>query len=339
MSNKNNIPGGTPPKPGQPGAITDGQPSTKAVATALEKPSSPNFEIVKVNLHGDINMSNAMPNFKRPSQLKFPSLLKDLSGRLHVLENGHLIDKAMANGLLELSCMVTTVPEILSEAELGIEKWNTRVQSPNGFVSSAEHVRNVKIAVKLLDDTGEYTPAKHGGSHEYNSKDPLQFIANKLGKKRKTIVDLYRHSQDLSDDLLDHLVQCEAPQEFFEKVSKVKDAASKAAKQDGVTDKVEITKRVSEKVLEAFHAKKEEAPEKKKSKELNTPVDVFSAKVAPIARNLAKSATGATTLEGLNKVLYDAESDIVELSVNIKKAIELQAQRAALADPTPGAKA
>ena len=179
---------------------------------------SETFEDIDI---GVIQHFTAIPDYKQPTDSKYPILVKTPLGHF-CIDGWNLLEEAKANGNTILRCAVDELVDH-SEEELPLRKASVRVRPRGGIASYAEVVRNTKYLEQiLLTSDKDYRVLYHGGARKgtafvNNRQDNVvAVLSERFGKSPKTINQYLNHGRFLNDEALRFLVDREARKDFFE---------------------------------------------------------------------------------------------------------------------------
>jgi hypothetical protein len=154
-------------------------------------------------------------------------LLRTLEGWFY-LEGLNLIQKAMELGLTEMVCRVYHMAKCDAEGR-AFFKAGMRYITPGGGASCGESVNAIaSLANMYIANHPEMFINAHGGARKAgesgadDGNNVIKVIADRLGKKPKTVLWHLKEAENLPPDTLTRLAQGQAPKAFFESIRKPK---------------------------------------------------------------------------------------------------------------------
>jgi len=199
---------------------------------------------------------DGIPDYREPTTAEHPIIVVTPRGKL-CIEGLNLVRAALLDEMKEILCEIEVMAEH-SEVELSLRKAASRIATRGGLASYSEIVRNVSVAKKQLEASGrDLRVFGHGGRRSGQDfvndteADVKHVLAFRFTRRPKTILNYINHGEDLSDDLLETLVEQDIPKEFYVRYQTEKQKLIKDLKKKGLSNS-ERQEQVSALMLESL---------------------------------------------------------------------------------------
>ena len=217
-------------------------------------PPSRDFEksIEPIEIAG-IEHFSGIPDFIDPTRSPYPIIVKSPSS-VQCIDGWELIEQAKQRGETSIICEIIHI-QLDSEIECALWKSSVRVMPIGGRCIYPEEVRNTFRLFTMLCDSAEnpvifeHGGARRGDSYENSREKNIRFVlADRLGKRPKTINKYLSHGRFISDEAFLVFIDARINKGFFETFQREKQRLIDDLKAEQKTHD-EIVKAVSDRML------------------------------------------------------------------------------------------
>jgi len=201
----------------------------------------------------DLQPFIAVPDYKIQTISPYPIIIKSPSFA-KCIDGWEKIDEKRNSGEQQITCEIIHVQQD-SEINVALWKMSVRVMPLGGPCLYPELVRNSSILFKMVIESQENPVIfSHGGPRrglgytENREENARILLADRLGKRPKTVSKYLNHAEYLNDDTFAELINQEIYKKFFESIQPNKRALVRSLTEDGKSA-AEIEAEVSTNVL------------------------------------------------------------------------------------------